>query len=124
MQNLSIPLTNRIIDYGIMYSKYNAAHTMMGLLYDHPLAKNGSTCTNCVQCNYDDYQNFVSKIGGMDEDIPYSYTDCDYCFRLRDIGFETWVSAGAIAYHKGEQILIIQNLLSAIIAWTQKVCME
>ena len=22
-----------------MYSKYNAAHTMMGLLYDHPLAK-------------------------------------------------------------------------------------
>ena len=37
----------------------------------------------------------------MDEDIPYSYTDCDYCFRLRDIGFETWVSAGAIAYHKG-----------------------
>lgn len=30
------PLTNRIIDYGIMYSKYNAAHTMMGLLYNHP----------------------------------------------------------------------------------------
>ncbi len=37
----------------------------------------------------------------MDEDIPYSYTDCDYCFRLKNNGFETWVSAKALAYHKG-----------------------
>ena len=32
------PLSNRILDFGIMYSKFNAAHTMMGLLYNHPLA--------------------------------------------------------------------------------------
>lgn len=95
------PLNNRILDFGIMYSKFNAAHTMMGLLYDHPLAatdrKVQTVCSAIMMTTKTLYQ----KIGGMDEDIPYSYTDCDYCFRLRDIGYETWVSAGAIAYHKG-----------------------
>ncbi len=95
------PLNNRIIDFGIMYSKFNAAHTMMGLLYDHPLAISDrqvqAVCSAIMMTTKTLYQ----KIGGMDEDIPYSYTDCDYCFRLRDIGYETWVSAGAIAYHKG-----------------------
>ncbi len=95
------PLTNRIIDYGIMYSKYNAAHTMMGLLYDHPLAKMDRRVQTVCSAIMMTTKTLYQKIGGMDEDIPYSYTDCDYCFRLRDIGFETWVSAGAIAYHKG-----------------------
>lgn len=95
------PLNNRILDFGIMYSKFNAAHTMMGLLHDHPLAatdrKVQTVCSAIMMTTKALYQ----KIGGMDEDIPYSYTDCDYCFRLRDIGYETWVSAGAVAYHKG-----------------------
>ena len=96
------PLSNRILDFGIMYSKFNAAHTMMGLLYNHPLAmtdrKVQTVCSAIMMTSKELYK----KIGGMDEDIPYSYTDCDYCFRLRDIGYETWVSAGAVAYHKGD----------------------
>ncbi|MFR5953679.1 MAG: hypothetical protein ACLUGQ_08365 [Coprococcus sp.] len=59
------PLTNRIIDYGIMYSKYGAAHTMMGLLHSRIIlwqrSRIDDAYKNCVQCNYDDYQNFVSK---------------------------------------------------------------
>lgn len=95
------PLTNRIIDYGIMYSKYNAAHTMMGLLYNHPLAQTDRQVQTVCSAIMMTTKTLYNKIGGMDEDIPYSYTDCDYCFRLRDIGYETWVSANAVAYHKG-----------------------
>ena len=95
------PLNNRIIDFGIMYSKYNSAHTMMGLLYNHPL----SMTDRCVQAVCSAImmtsKSIFEKVGGMDEDIPYSYTDCDYCFRLKNNGFETWVSAKALAYHKG-----------------------
>lgn len=95
------PLNNRILDFGIMYSKYNAAHTMMGLMYDHPLTmadrKVQTVCSAIMMTSKKLYQ----QIGGMDEDIPYSYTDCDYCFRIRDIGYETWVSSDSIAYHKG-----------------------
>lgn len=95
------PLNNRIIDFGIMYSKYNAAHTMMGLLYNHPLSEVDRRVQTVCSAIMMTTKSLYQKIGGMDEDIPYSYTDCDYCFRLRDIGYETWVSAGAIAYHKG-----------------------
>ena len=95
------PLTNRIIDYGIMYSKYNAAHTMMGLLYDHPLTQTDHRVQTVCSAIMMTTKSLYQKIGGMDEDIPYSYTDCDYCFRARDIGYETWVSSGCVASHKG-----------------------
>lgn len=95
------PLNNRILDFGIMYSKYNAAHTMMGLMYDHPLAQNDRKVqTVCSAIMMTERELYVNA-GGMDEDIPYSYTDCDYCFRLRDMGYETWVSTDSCAYHKG-----------------------
>jgi len=96
------PLNNRILDFGIMYSKFNAAHTMMGLLFDHPLAENDRQVQTVCSAIMMTTKTLYQQVGGMDEDIPYSYTDCDYCFRLRDIGYETWVSAGARAYHKGE----------------------
>lgn len=95
------PLNNRILDFGIMYSKYNAAHTMMGLLYDHPLAQQDRKVQTVCSAIMMTRRALYLQVGGMDEDIPYSYTDCDYCFRLRDIGYETWVSANACAYHKG-----------------------
>lgn len=95
------PLNNRILDFGIMYSRYNAAHTMMGLLYDHPLAMSDRKVQTVCSAIMMTTKSLYHQVGGMDEDIPYSYTDCDYCFRLRDIGYETWVSANACAYHKG-----------------------
>lgn len=95
------PLTNRILDFGIMYSRFNAAHTMMGLLYNHPLAEHDRKVQTVCSAILMTSKTLYQRIGGMDEDIPYSYTDCDYCFRLRDIGYETWVASNAIAYHKG-----------------------
>ena len=95
------PRTNRIIDFGIMYSRFNAAHTMMGLLYDHPLTqvdrKVQAVCSAILMTK----KSLFQKVGGMDVEIPYSYTDCDYCLKLRDIGYDTWVAADAVAYHKG-----------------------
>lgn len=95
------PRTNRIIDFGIMYTRFNAAHTMMGLLYDHPLTQSDrkvqAVCSAIIMTK----KSLFLEVGGMDEEIPYSYTDCDYCLKLRDIGYETWVAANAISYHKG-----------------------
>lgn len=95
------PRTNRIIDFGIMYSRFNAAHTMMGLLYDHPLAQDDRKVQAVCSAILMTKKTLFQKVGGMDVEIPYSYTDCDYCLKLRDIGYETWVAADAVAYHKG-----------------------
>ena len=95
------PLNNRILDFGIMYSRFNAAHTMMGLLYDHPLAaydrKVQAACSAILMTK----RSLFREVGGMDEELPDAYTDCDYCFRLRDHGYDTWVVADSIAYHRG-----------------------
>lgn len=95
------PLNKRILDYGIMYSRYNAAHTMMGLSYNHPLAQHNRKVQTVCSAILMTKKSLFQEVGGMDEEIPYSYTDCDYCLRLRDLGYETWVSAKAMAFHKG-----------------------
>lgn len=95
------PLNNRILDFGIMYSRFNAAHTMMGLKYDHPLAMTDRKVQTLCSAILMTKKEIFEQVGGLDEEIPYSYTDCDYCLRIRDIGYESWVSASACAFHKG-----------------------
>lgn len=41
------------------------------------------------------------QVGGMNEDLPYAYTDIDYCLKLKEIGYDTWVIADSEVYHKG-----------------------
>lgn len=95
------PQNNRILDYGIAYTYYNGTHPMMGLPVNHPLAsfdyKFQAVCSAILMTS----KSLFLKCGGMDEELPYLYTDCDYCMRLRDNGYESWVCSTSIAYHKG-----------------------
>lgn len=95
------PLNQRILDFGIMYSRFNSAHTLMGAKYDHPLAmkdrKVQAVCSAILMTK----KSIFNQIGGLDEEIPYAYTDCDYCIRITEYGYENWVSAKAVAFHKG-----------------------
>lgn len=95
------PLNSRILDFGIMHSRFNAAHTMMGLKYDHPLASYDRKVQTLCSAVLMTSKKIFEQVGGLDEEIPYSYTDCDYCLRLRDIGYESWVAANSCAFHKG-----------------------
>lgn len=95
------PLNNRILDFGIMYSRFNAAHTMMGLKYNHPLASYDRKVQTLCSAILMTKKSVFEEVGGLDEEIPYSYTDCDYCLRLRDHGYESWVAANSCAFHKG-----------------------
>ena len=95
------PLNNRILDFGMYYTKYNAIHSTMGLKYDHPLAsfdrKVQTACSAVMMTTRDAF----TKVNGMDSELPYSYTECDYCLKLKSIGLDTWVVADSKAYHKG-----------------------
>lgn len=95
------PLNNRILDFGMYYTEYNAIHSTMGLKYDHPLASfDRKVQTACSAVMMTTRTAFL-KVGGMDPQLPYSYTECDYCLKLKSIGLDTWVVADAKAYHKG-----------------------
>lgn len=95
------PLNSRILDFGIMYTRFNASHTMLGLKYDHPLAMHDRKVQTVCSAILMTRKSIFEQVGGLDEEIPYSYTDCDYCFRLRDSGFESWVASNSCAFHKG-----------------------
>lgn len=95
------PLNNRILDFGMYYTKYNAIHSTMGLKYDHPLTmfdrKVQTACSAVMMTTRSAFQ----KVNGMDPELPFSYTECDYCLKLKRIGLDTWVISNSKAYHKG-----------------------
>lgn len=95
------PCTGRIIDFGMYYSKFNASHSLIGVKPEHPLAqydrKVQSACSAVLMTRRD----LFDAVGGLNNDLPYAYTDMDYCLKLQDIGYETWVAADSEVYHKG-----------------------
>lgn len=95
------PQNQRILDFGIMYSRFNSAHTLMGIKYNHPLAMKNRKVQAICSAILMTRKTIFNEVGGLDEEIPYSYTDCDYCIRISEKGYENWVSAQACAYHKG-----------------------
>ena len=95
------PLNQRILDFGIMYSRFNSAHTLMGAQYDNPLAMNNRKVQAICSAILMTKKSVFNEIGGLDVEIPYAYTDCDYCIKLSEKGYENWVVANSCAYHKG-----------------------
>ena len=95
------PLNQRILDFGIMYSRFNSAHTLMGVRYNHPLAMNNRKTQAICSAILMTKKSVFNEIGGLDIEIPYAYTDCDYCLKIAEIGYENWLAADSCAYHKG-----------------------
>ena len=95
------PLNQRILDFGIMYSHFNSAHTLMGARYNHPLAMKNRKVQAICSAILMTKKSIFNEVGGLDVEIPYAYTDCDYCIKLAEKGYENWVAANSCAYHKG-----------------------
>lgn len=95
------PLNERILDFGIMYSRFNSAHTLMGARYNNPLAMTNRKVQAICSAVLMTRKSVFNELGGLDVEIPYAYTDCDYCIKLTEKGYENWVSYESCAYHKG-----------------------
>jgi len=95
------PLTDRIIDFGMSFTKWNAGHPTKDLHFKHPLAQNDrivqAACSAVMMTRKEDF----IRVGGMDEHMPFAYPDCDYCFKLKTEGLQTIVVASSNVYHKG-----------------------
>ncbi|MCR0329378.1 glycosyltransferase [[Clostridium] innocuum] len=95
------PCNGRIMEYGVYFSKYNAIHAAAGLKKTHRLAsidrKAQAACSAILMTKKDLFFN----IGGMDHDLPFAYTDFDYCIKLNKLGYDTWIASDSEVYHKG-----------------------
>ena len=95
------PVNNRIIDFGIEYSKYRIVHPLRGLKYDHPLAMKDRLVTSTTSATLMMRKETYDKVNGMDLDMPYCCSDCDIGIKIGKLGLENWVIADSIAYHRG-----------------------
>lgn len=95
------PCTGRIIDFGMYYSKFNAIHSLIGAKADSPLAQNNRRVQSACSAVMMTKRTLFDLVGGMNNNLPYAYTDMDYCLKLKEAGYETWVIANSEVYHKG-----------------------
>lgn len=95
------PINNRIIDFGIEYSKYRIVHPMRGLKQNHPLALTDRQVTSTTSATLMMWKDTYNKVNGMDLDMPYCCSDCDIGIKISKLGLENWVVADSIAYHRG-----------------------
>lgn len=94
------PTNNRILEYGIEYAPYCSAHIGKDLSQNSPLVKNDVCVSSACGGVLMTYKSLYTKLGGMDEDMPYICCDCDYTLKLWEYGKQVWVVADSIVYHK------------------------
>lgn len=95
------PTNDHIIDFGIAYSPQNIVHPLRGMRLDHEMACSDRKVSSACSAVMMTYKSIYEYVGGMDIDMPYICSDCDYGIQLMKNGFETWVVADALVYHKG-----------------------
>lgn len=95
------PLNNRIMDFGMGYNYVNTIHISKGLPFDHPYTqadrKVQAACGAVMLTSHD----LFDAVEGIDTSMPYIYCDNDYSIKIAEQGYDTWVAAKALAYHKG-----------------------
>lgn len=95
------PTDDRIIDFGVAYTPYASVHPTRGISSSAAIAsfdrKVQAACSAVLMTNRD----LFLSVDGMDHAMAYLCCDCDYCLKIAEQGYETWVAANAIVYHKG-----------------------
>lgn len=95
------PLNNRIMDFGMGYNHFNTIHISKGLPYNHPIVSTDRKVQAACGAVFLTPHNLFDKVNGIDTSMPYIYCDNDYSVKIADLGYETWVAAKSIVYHKG-----------------------
>lgn len=95
------PTDDRILDFGVAYTPYTSVHPTRGMASVYLASSfDRKVQAACSAVLMTDRDLFLS-VGGMDHDMAYLCCDCDYCLKIAEKGYETWVAANAIVYHKG-----------------------
>lgn len=94
------PSNNRVIEFGIEYTKYNSAHIGKDMLSNSPFVSSDISVSSACGGVLMTYKSLYQQLGGMDEDMPYICCDCDFDLKLLSTGKQVWIVADSIVYHK------------------------
>lgn len=96
--------TTRVRDFGMGFNGYNWPHPFKNRLPNHPLVLRDrpfqSVCTaNCIVD-----KRMFQQVGGLSEELGFSYSDMDLCLRFRANGMPVWGCGRSPVFHKGSSI--------------------
>ena len=95
------PLNNRIMDFGMGYNHFNTIHIGKNLPFNHPTTLEDRKVQAACGAVFLTSRELFKKVNGIDTSMPYIYCDNDYSVKIAELGFDTWVVANSIVYHKG-----------------------
>lgn len=95
------PLNNRIMDCGMGYNHFNTIHIGKDLPFNHPTTSTDRKVQAACGAVFLTSHALFKKVNGIDTSMPYIYCDNDYSVKIAELGYETWIAAKSIVYHKG-----------------------
>jgi GT2 family glycosyltransferase len=95
------PLNNRIMDFGMGYNHFNTIHIGKDLPFNHPTTLKDRKVQAACGAVFLTPHKLFENVNGIDISMPYIYCDNDYSVKISELGFDTWVAADSIVYHKG-----------------------
>lgn len=93
--------TGRLLDFGIGRTFYNHFHPFRHASAESEWATRDHRVQMACSANMMISKETFFEVGMLDEKLVYFYQDVDLSLRLKDIGRECWVIAGAEVFHKG-----------------------
>ena len=95
------PVNNRIFDFGIGYHGYHTVHCYRGLPYQSEICRQDINVQSICSALFLMKHTLFDSLNGYDQEMPYAYCDNDLCLRIKNLGYDIWGAADALAYHKG-----------------------
>ena len=95
------PLNNRIMDFGMGYNSINTVHISKGLSFNHPFTQTDRKVQGACGGIFLTSHDLFDSVKGIDTSMPYIYCDNDYSIKVSEQGYNTWVAAKSLVYHKG-----------------------
>lgn len=100
------PYSNRVLDFGIAFTKYNSPHIGRDRYLDFKTVSFNRKVQAACSANMIIRKSLFLQVNGFNTDLPYSYCDIDLCLRLKKLYLDTWVVSNSIVFHKGDSTKI------------------
>jgi len=100
--------TDRILDFGIGRTRFNNFHPYRDALLSDPRVQQSRPVQMACSAAMMIEKALFQSCGGFDPSLRHYYQDVDLSQRVKKIGFQNWVVADAIGYHRGHASNVVR----------------
>jgi GT2 family glycosyltransferase len=96
------PRTLRVLDFGIAFTTFNAPHPQRDVRPYHDFVCRPRVVQAACSASMIIDAKVFERVGGLDVDLGFGYSDLDLCLRISATGRQCWVTSGSTVFHRGD----------------------